>query len=135
MEQIKIEDIKVGDKVILANGLAGKITDTKRNLDGYVRFMISFEDGTVSDAVINPDGTVNKQWKINNFYLIGTTILGNKVEYREVEQLIEQNRARIAEIRKEIDLLRRQAWRLRKVMTGEYPLPYDKKDGDSDDNA
>lgn len=129
MEQIKIEDIKVGDKVIRADGTAGKVISVQviganPNKNGIV---VKYENGRTSN--------INLLGELSDYYLIGTTILGNKSDYKSIEQQIEENKKKLEQIKSENAQLRKQAWRLRNVMTGVYPLPKDKKDGDSNGNS
>lgn len=114
---IKIEDIKVGDKVIRADGLTGKIVNSFQvSIDTPHPYMIiEYENGKQDEIDIE-----EILYYPSDFYLIGTTILGNKIPVEEIESRIEQNKAKIAEIKAENDLLRKQAWRLQNAMTGEY---------------
>lgn len=125
MEQII--KIKVGDKVIRADGLAGKVIET---------YEIPYEQTTATAADIKyEDGThgtiqyADIEDNYSNFYLIGTTILGNKRPLKELDD-------RIASLHREIELLkagekqlRKQRWRLEYQMN---PDLYKPQDGKSD---
>ena len=130
MEQkIKLEQIKCGDKVIRADGTAGKVisvqvTVVNPNENGIV---VKYENGRTSN--------INLLGELSDYYLIGTTILGYKSDYKSIEQQIEANKKKLEQIKSENAQLRKQAWRLRNVMIGVYPLPKDKKDGDGDGNS
>lgn len=129
MEQNTIKiDIKKHDKVITADGLAGEVLRVCNCSEcaerGFYEPLVRYENGTEDYITCN-----QAKRNFSNFYLIGTTILGNKVEVSEIEQCIEQNKARIAEIKAENDQLRKQAWRLQNAMNGEY-VPQNKKDGE-----
>lgn len=114
MEQII--KIKVGDKVIRADGLAGKVVGVDE---------IPYEQGTATTASIKyEDGThgtiqyADIEENYRGFYLIGTTILGNKRPLKELDD-------HIASLHQEIELLkagekqlRKQCWRLKYQMNG-----------------
>lgn len=126
MEQII--EIKVGDKVIRSDGLAGKVIEVAE---------ISYKQGTADIALIKyEDGLRDEiqyadiEENYRGFYLIGTTILGNK---RPLEELDD----RIASLHREIELLkagekqlRKQRWRLECQMNPDLYKPQngDKKD-------
>lgn len=126
MEQII--KIKVGDKVIRADGLAGKVIEVAE---------ISYKQGTADIALIKYEDGLRDEIQYadiednySNFYLIGTTILGNK---RPIEELDD----RIASLHREIELLkagekqlRKQRWRLEYQMNPDLYKPQngDKKD-------
>ena len=92
MEQII--KIKVGDKVIRADGLAGKVIEVAEIYYGQGRAdiaLIKYEDGTRGGI---HDSDIENGYK--DYYLIGTTILGNK---RPLEELDD----RIADTHQEIE--------------------------------
>lgn len=126
MEQII--KIKVGDKVIRADGLAGKVIEVAE---------ISYKQGTADIALIKYEDGLRDEIQYadiednySNFYLIGTTILGNKRPLKELDD-------RIASLHREIELLkagekqlRKQRWRLEYQMNPDLYKPQngDKKD-------
>lgn len=126
MEQII--KIKVGDKVIRADGLAGKVIEVAE---------ISYKQGTADIALIKYEDGLRDEIQYadiednySNFYLIGTTILGNKRPLKELDD-------RIASLHREIELLkagekqlRKQRWRLECQMNPDLYKPQngDKKD-------
>ena len=115
MEQII--KIKVGDKVIRADGLAGKVTSVAE---------IQYRQGTADIALIKyEDGTNSGIYGFDvengyeDFYLIGTTILGNKRPVEELDDRIAEIQACLAELRFNADVLRKQKWRLEYQMNPE----------------
>lgn len=125
MEQII--KIKVGDKVIRSDGLAGKVIEVAEIYYGQGTAdiaLIKYEDG-LRDEIQYADIEDN----YSNFYLIGTTILGNKRPLKELDD-------HIASLHQEIELLkagekqlRKQRWRLEYQMN---PDLYKPQDGKSD---
>ena len=133
----KIE-MQVGDKVIRADGLSGKITDVfdDRTDEKSPIAKISYENGETAMLY-----SADEQNDFKMFYLIGTTILGNKVSvkcidadildtkhalstYRKTLARIKQELIRIQEVvehmEKEDKQLRKQKWRLETQMNDEY---------------
>lgn len=145
----KIE-IKVGDKVIRADGLSGKITDVfdDRTDEKSLIAKISYENGETAMLY-----SADEQNDFKMFYLIGTTILGNKVSvkcidadildtkhalstYRKTLARIKQELIHIQEVvermEKEDKQLRKQKWRLETQMNGDF-VPQNPKKEENDD--
>lgn len=133
----KIE-MQVGDKVIRADGLSGKITAVfgDRTAENSSIAKISYENGDTA-MLENKD----EQNDFHFFYLIGTTVFGNKVSvkcidadildtkhalstYRKTLARIKQELVRVQEtvenLEKEDKQLRKQKWRLETQMNGDF---------------
>lgn len=126
MEQII--KIKVSDKVIRADGLAGKVIET---------YEIPYEQTTATAADIKyEDGTrgtiqyadIEKNYR--DFYLIGTTILGNKRPVEELDDRIADMHQEIEQLKAKEKQLRKQRWRLEYQMN---PNLYKPQNGDKKD--
>lgn len=101
--------IKVGDTVIRRDGLKGKIVC----LDEFEErcSIIKYENGQTTSRDL---------MRVENFYLIGKTVLGNKCSDEELEQLIEDKEEEILRAKKEKNQLRKQLWRLREEMVEDW---------------
>lgn len=133
----KIE-MQVGDKVIRADGLSGKITvvfDDRTDENSPIA-KISYENGETAMLY-----STDEQNNFKMFYLIGTTILGNKVSvkcidadildtkhalstYRKTLARVKQELIHIQEVverlEKEDKQLRKQKWRLETQMNENF---------------
>lgn len=123
--------IKVGDKVIRADGLAGKVVEV---------YEISYEKATATAADIKyEDGThgtiqyadIEKSYK--DFYLIGTTILGNKRPIEELDDRIADTHQEIEQLKAREKQLRKQRWRLEYQMNPDLYKPQDGKSDNEED--
>lgn len=128
MEQII--KIKVGDKVIRADGLAGKVVGVDE---------IHYEQGAATTASIKyEDGTrgaiqyadIEKNYK--NFYLIGTTILANKRPLEELDDRIADTHQEIERLKAQEKQLRKQRWRLEYQMNPDLYKPQNGNDDKKD---
>ena len=145
----KIE-FHIGDKVIRADGLSGKITAVfdDRTEEKSPIAKISYENGDTAMLY-----STDEQNNFNTFYLIGTTILWNKVSvkcidadildtkhalstYRKTLARIKQELIRVQEVvermEKEDKQLRKQKWRLETQMNGDF-VPQNPKKEENDD--
>lgn len=129
MEQII--KIKVGDKVIRADGLAGKVIKT---------YEIPYEQTTATDADIKyEDGThgtiqyADIEENYRGFYLIGTTILGNKRPIEELDDRIADTHQEIEQLKAKEKQLRKQRWRLEYQMNPDLYKPQDGKSDNEED--
>ena len=145
----KIE-FHVGDKVIRADGLSGKIAAVfgNRTDEDSPIAKISYENGETAML-----GRADEQNDFKMFYLIGTTVLGNKVSikcidadildtkhalsmYRKTLERIKQELIRIQEtverLEKEDKQLRKQKWRLETQMNEDF-VPQNPKKEENDD--
>lgn len=144
----KIE-MQVGDKVIRADGLSGKITvvfDDRTDENSPIA-KISYKNGETAMLY-----STDEQNNFKMFYLIGTTILGNKVSvkcidadildtkhalstYRKTLARIKQELIHIQEVvermEKEDKQLRKQKWRLETQMNGDF-VPQNPKKEEND---
>lgn len=141
----KIE-MHIGDKVIRADGLSGKITAVfgDRTDEKSPIAKISYENGETAMLY-----SADEQNYFNTFYLIGTTVFGNKVSikcidadildtkhslstYRKTLARIKQELIRVQEVvermEKEDKQLRKQKWRLETQMNDEYIAQKPKKE-------
>lgn len=133
----KIE-LRAGDNVIRANGLSGKITavfDDRTDENAPIA-KISYENGEITML-----GKADEQNGFNTFYLIGTTVFGNKIPVKYIdEDILDTKRAlsryrktlarikdellRVQEtvenLEKEDKQLRKQKWRLETQMNGDF---------------
>lgn len=133
----KIE-LRAGDKVIRADGLSGKITavfDDRTDEKSPIA-KISYENSETAMLY-----STDEQNDFKMFYLIGTTILGNKVSvkcidadildtkhalstYRKTLARIKQELIRVQEVverlEKEDKQLRKQKWRLETQMNENF---------------
>lgn len=128
MEQII--KIKVGDKVIRADGLAGKVTSVAE---------IQYRQGTADIALIKyEDGTDGGIYGFDvengyeDFYLIGTTILGNKRPVEELDDRIADTHQKIEQLKTKEKQLRKQRWRLEYQMNPDHYKPQDGKSDKED---
>lgn len=133
----KIE-MHIGDKVIRADGLSGKITAVfgDRTDEKSPIAKISYENGETAMLY-----SADEQNDFNTFYLIGTTVFGNKVSikcidadildtkhalstYRKTLARIKQELVRVQEtvenLEKEDKQLRKQKWRLETQMNENF---------------
>ena len=141
----KIE-LQVGDKVIRADGLSGKITAVfgDRTDEKSPIAKISYENGATAMLY-----SADEQNDFNPFYLIGTTLFGNKVSikcidadildtkralsrYRKTLARIKDELLRVQEtvenLEKEDKQLRKQKWRLETQMNGDFVPQNPKKE-------
>lgn len=141
----KIE-LQVGDKVIRADGLSGKITAVfgDRTDEKSPIAKISYENGETAMLY-----SADEQNDFNTFYLIGTTVLGNKIPvkcidadildtkhalstYRKTLARIKQELVRVQEVVERMEKadkqLRKQKWRLETQMNGDFVPQNPKKE-------
>lgn len=139
-------DLKVGDKVIRADGMSGKITavfNDRTDEDAPIA-KISYENG---ETVML--GKADEQNGFKMFYLIGATVLGNKVSikcidadildtkhalsmYRKTLERIKQELIHVQEVVEQTERvdkqLRKQKWRLETQMNGDFVPQNPKKE-------
>lgn len=131
-------DLKVGDKVIRADGLSGKITavfDDRTDENAPIA-KISYENGEIVML-----GKADEQSGFKMFYLIGATVFGNKIPVKcidedilDVKNALSTYRKTLARIKQELvrvqetvermekadKQLRKQKWRLETQMNGDF---------------
>lgn len=126
----KIE-LHVGDKVICADGKAGYVTETyeikaELNNTPITCAVIKYEDG--SRGVINEEDYLIDY---KNFYLIGHTILGNKLPVEVLSDMIADVHQEREQLKAKEQQLRKQRWRLEYQMGLPIrPVNYEYKEGD-----
>ena len=133
----KIE-MHIGDKVIRADGLSGKITAVfgDRTDEKSPIAKISYENGETAMLY-----SADEQNDFKMFYLIGTTVFGNKIPVKcidedilDVKHSLSTYRTTLARIKQDLihvqevvermekadKQLRKQKWRLETQMNDEY---------------
>lgn len=124
--ETKIE-IKVGDKVIRSDGLAGNVVDICQceqcELRGFFEPRVKYEDGYVGDISI-----FDAKNNFADYYLIGTTVLGNKRPIEELDDRIADTHMGIERLKAEEKQLRKQRWRLQYQMNGDFVPQNPKKE-------
>lgn len=145
-------NIKVGSKVIRADGLAGKITAV---------FDRTGDDKPLAQASYENDETEGI-WKadedrgFHRFYLLGGVVLGNKftpptlskriaananelekarMQLAEMEQTYGDLKARVERLEAKDKTLRKQRWRLETQMNGDYKEQNPNKDKNVDEES
>lgn len=134
----KIE-LHVGDKVIRADGLSGKITAVfdDRTDENSPLAQVKYESGE-TDGIWKLDEQVD----FNRFYLIGKTVLGNKLPVWMLELQIDENakelykaktqqgffKSHINTLSTKDKQLRKQRWRLETQMNGDFVPQNPKKE-------
>ena len=113
--------IKVGDKVIRADGLAGKVVELYDE-EKILFALVKYENGTHSSI-----GEKDYLMDYKSYYLIGTTILGNKRPIEELDDRIADTHMEIERLKAEEKQLRKQRWRLQYQMNGDYKLQNEQK--------
>lgn len=99
-------EIKLGDKVIRKDGLVGKV----ENFYGTVPVVL-FEDN--SSVWITDSNT-------DHFYLIGKTVLGNKIDEEKLQRQLDEQKIRVQEEQAKYDQLRKQMWYLKNRMVDDW---------------
>lgn len=142
--------ISVGDKIIRADGLAGKITailDDRPNDESPIA-KISYENGDT--AMLNP---TDKEQDFHLFYLVGKKVLGNRVpsdflnkEIADTKKSLAMYKGALEKYKKELiavqetverleqqeKQLRKQKWRLEKQMSDDF-TPQNKEDSEGNE--
>lgn len=107
--ETKIIEIKVGDKVIRKDGLVGKIRCKSRIVvDAWI---VDYETGTYD--YIPPT-------LYDDFYLIGHTVLGNKISENLLQLRLDEQKIRVQEEQAKYDQLRKQMWYLKNRMVDDW---------------
>lgn len=99
-------EIKVGDKIIRKDGLVGKVENFYGNIP-----IVLFEDNT--SAWINSD-------KLDDYYLIGKTVLGNKIDEEELQRQLDEQWDKCKVEQAKYDQLRKQMWYLKNRMVDDW---------------
>lgn len=99
-------EIKLGDKVIRKDGLVGKVESFYDNIP-----VVLFENNT--SAWINSD-------KLDDYYLIGKTVLGNKIDEEELQRQLDEQWDKCEVEQAKYDQLRKQLWYLKNRMVEDW---------------
>lgn len=105
-DNIKVIESKVGDKVIRKDGLVGKVENFYGNIP-----VVLFENNT--SAWINND-------KLDDYYLIGKTVLGNKINEEELQRQLDEQWDKCKVEQAKYDQLRKQLWYLKNRMVEDW---------------
>lgn len=103
-------EIKVGDKVIRKDGLVGKIIE-RILVDNEEIFTAEYDNGERELVHHNTYG---------NFYLIGHTVLGNKINEIELQKQLDIQKAKAEIEQNKYDQLRKQMWYLKNRMVDNW---------------
>ena len=129
MEQII--KIKVGDKDIRADGRAGNVIEVAEIYYGQGTAdiaLVKYEDGTLGGI---HESDIENGYE--DYYLIGTTILGNKRQMEELDARIAETQQEIEQLKAREKQLRKQCWRLEYRMTPDLSKPQDGKSDNEED--
>lgn len=97
-------NIKIGDKVIRKDGLCGKVDII---IEG-VFFVVQYENNNRESYTFPVD--------FSNFYLIGKTVFGNKIDEEELQRQLDEQYDKIKQEQAKYDQLRKQLWYLKNRM-------------------
>lgn len=103
-------EIKVGDKVIRKDGLVGKVR-CKSKIGTNDAWLVDYETG--ANGYICPA-------LYDDFYLIGHTVLGNKISENLLQLRLDEQKIRVQEEQAKYDQLRKQMWYLKNRMVDEW---------------
>lgn len=104
-------EIKVGDKVIRKDGLVGKIRCKSKMGINTNAWIVDYETGTY--GYISPT-------LYDDFYLIGHTVLGNKISENLLQLRLDEQKIRVQEEQAKYDQLRKQMWYLKNRMVDNW---------------
>lgn len=102
--------VKEGDKVIRKDGLVGKVR-CKSRLGIVDAWLVDYETG--ANGYICPA-------LYDNFYLIGKTVLGNKIDEEKLQRQLDEQKIRVQEEQNRYDQLRKQMWYLKNRMVDDW---------------
>ena len=105
-------EIKLGDKVIRKDGLVGKVEEVYSPQNTA---LIIFDND--SKGYITPNNHID-------FYLIGRTVLGNKIDEEELQRQLDEQWDKCKVEQAKYDQLRKQLWYLKNRMVEDW---YEKK--------
>ena len=103
-------EIKVGDTVIRKDGLVGKVR-CKSNIGIVDAWLVDYETG--ANGYICPA-------LYDNFYLIGHTVLGNKISENLLQLRLDEQKIRVQEEQTKYDQIRKQMWYLKNRMVDDW---------------
>ena len=102
--------LKVGDKVITADGRTGKV------INGDNGALWARLDDDSYEKIIDKDGNAY----YDNFYLVGKNFFGNKINVADMERRVEEQRAICQAENAKLDILRKQLWTLNERMVPDW---------------
>lgn len=102
--------IKVGDKVIRKDGLVGKIVE---------RILVGNEEIFTAEYDIGERELVYSK-TYEDFYLLGHTVLGNKINEKELQKQLDIQKAKVETEQNRYDQLRKQMWYLKNRMVDDW---------------
>ena len=103
-------EIKVGDKVIRKDGLVGKVRCKSR---------IGIVDAWIVDYETGANGYICPAL-YDDFYLIGHTVLGNKINEKELQKQLDIQKTKVETEQNRYDQLRKQMWYLKNRMVDDW---------------
>ena len=103
-------EIKVGDKVIRKDGLVGKIIE-RILVDNEEIFTAEYDNG-------ERELVYSKTYE--DFYLLGYTVLGNKINEKELQKQLDIQKAKVETEQNRYDQLRKQMWYLKNRMVDDW---------------
>lgn len=103
-------EIKVGDKVIRKDGLVGKIIE---------RILVDNEE-IITAEYDNGERELVHHNTYGNFYLIGHTVLGNKISENLLQLRLDEQKIILQEEQAKYDQLRKQMWYLKNRMVDDW---------------
>lgn len=103
-------EIKLGDKVIRKDGLVGKVRCKSK---------IGIVDGWLVDYETGANGHICPAL-YDDFYLIGHTVLGNKISENLLQLQLDEQKIRVQEEQAKYDQLRKQMWYLKNRMVDDW---------------
>lgn len=104
---------KIGDKVVRADGLVGKIIETNPTV------RIQYEDGRTEEMTEN-----DVRYNYRRFFTIGEHVFGNKHSLKESKEEIEYWKKAIAHAKEQLAIARKCMFRVKAMHNASYPLAF-----------
>lgn len=104
--------LEAGQKVILANGITGRIIEVNENKE---QFRFSYDP--IYAETYGYDGKLIRKMSyaesdLEPFYLLGKNLIGNKVDPKEIEDEIAHYKTELDALHRTVRCLRRQLFQL-----------------------
>ena len=112
--------IRVGDKVITADGRVGRVTSVCECAECAKRGFFEPTYKITGDADENYIMIGQYQAGFPDFYLIGKNFFGNKISTEEMEKRIAEQREVVKKETEKLDALRKQFWTLTERMVPDW---------------
>lgn len=109
-------NIKIGDKVIRKDGLLGKVDIIIEDCF----FVVQYENKSRESYPFPIDSS--------NFYLIGKTVLGNKIDEETLQRQLDEQYDIVKSEQARYDQLRKQMWYLKNRMVDDWKERREQKD-------